>query len=167
VEIFVPFSNQDSQTTCQNNNGHYIGGSCNYYYAVSSICVKVSQRNGKLGLDYTYGGPGCYYSSYPGSVGQWLSATYSKIPYSSINQGYYFDFSKVVITMRHASDPFIYAEYITQGSLSFGLSPGEKAMIGAALMGIGGFFMLPCCIFVAVFTICYRRRHHHHYSVIH
>jgi len=166
VEVFSAYDTTDSQTTCLNNYGRYFQGTCSYYYAISEICLKVSQQNGRLQLDTTYGGPGCWYSNnYPDDNGLWIPARYVKIPYSSLQNT--INFNNIPVTVRHQNDPFIYAEYLTHGTLSFGLTPGEKLLIGAALMGIGGFFMLPCCIFIIVFTVCYRRKHHHHhYHVI-
>jgi len=170
VEVFSTYSTYDTQNTCVTNQGYYNGVSCLYYYVLEGVCIKVSSNNGTLQLDTHYGGPGCFYSNgFPEDVGRWIPALYTKVPYNNgavLSQT--FDFSGMNVGVRHNNDPFIFAENLTQGSLSFGLTPGQKMGVGLVLMAIGGFFFLPCCIFIVVLAICcQRKRHHHGYEALH
>jgi len=170
VELFSTYQTSDDQSTCNSNDGEWIkNGNCFYYYVLTGICVKVSSNKGILNMDTTYGGPGCWYrNGFPPDVGKWIPAFYSKVSYN--NGGIFtqsFPFVRIPITVRNQNDPFIFAEELTLGSLSFGLTPGQKVALGLALMVIGGIFMLPCCIFVVVLSICCQRKHHHHHHYEH
>jgi len=165
VELFSTFQSNDGQSLCNSNNGEWNHGICYYFYVLSEVCVKVSQQAGVTVLDTTYGGPGCWYANgYPSDISLWIPAMYRKVPYN--NGGIFqqtFSFLNMPVTVRNQHDPYIFAENLTRGSLSFGLTAGQKFIIGIALMAIGGFFMLPCCIFIVVLAVCCNRKHHHHH----
>jgi len=168
ANLFNSYTTYDSRSTCQNNNGYYTNmGTCVYYYVFDGLCVKVSQTGGKYTPDATYGGSGCMYDNgFPPNLGKFYAGIYMKTSPSSIN--FPFNLNGVSYYVRHNNDPFVYAQYLTQGSMSFGLTPGQKVALGLILMAVGGFFMLPCILFIVVFAICFRRRRHqHHYDVIH
>lgn len=166
VPIVVFQSNQssDSESVCNANGGDYVLSSppyCSYFYRISSLCIKVSQKAGAWALDNSYGGVGCL------SITNFQPEILQKIPFSGSFIDTPISFSDVTITIRSQQDPFIYAQWLTNGSLNFGLTPGQRAIIGLALIGVGAFFTLPCiacCFFIG---ICFfRRRHLHHYERI-
>jgi len=163
--FFSTIQTSDSQSTCTSNNGESSHGSCFYYYVLSAICVKVSSNQGQINIDTTFGGPGCWYDNgFPTDSGKWIPAYYQKVPYNNGNVlTTSFSFGNMPVTVRNQMDPYIFAEKLTQGSLSFGLTPGQKVLLGISLMAIGAFFMLPCCIFIVVLAVCCRRKHHHHH----
>jgi len=167
VPLFSTYQTPDSSSVCNSNNGYYYQGTCSYFYVLNGLCVKVSIQQNKYVVDNTYGGVGCYYDNgYPADVGLFYPGVYVQIPYSRTGQT--FSFQGTSFTVRQANDPFIYAQYLTKGSMSYGLTPAQKIFVGLALMAIGGFFMLPCIIFIVVLAVCCRRKHyHHHYDVIH
>jgi len=120
-------------------------------------------------LDLTYGGPGCEYkNNFPEDVGKWIPAIYTRTPYSNgAVLSRTFSFDRIQIMIRHQNDPYVFAQKLTQGTLSFGLTPGQKLALGLALMAVGGFFILPCCGFVALLAYCFRqKRHGHHYEPV-
>jgi len=173
VNLFKIHITSDSDDDCDRANGQYTNGNCYYYYVLSDVCVKVSKQNGKMTSDLTYGGVGCWYSNgFPEDNGVWVPAKYEQVPY---NNGAVFTqtflFTSGEIRVRHNNDPYVYAQHLTLGTMSLGLTPKQKLMVGILLMGVGGFFMLPCCIFTVILVVCFRRRghghHHHHYEVVH
>jgi len=172
LELFSVDSTSESSSSCESSNGEYSDSRCYHYYVLSGVCVKVSEQNGLINYDTTNGGPGCEYSNgFPADSGRWIPSQYIKVPYS---QGQVIDrlFSfSVPITVRHQKDPYVFAEQLTQGTLQFGLTPGQKLGVGVVLMVIGGFFILPCVGFAILFAVCFRRRRHggsyhqiHHHS---
>jgi len=167
VPLFSTYQNSDSSSLCSSNGGDYYQGTCTYYYVLNGLCVKVSVQQNRYVADNTYGNVGCYYQNgYPADVGEFYPGLYIQVPYSRIGQT--FSFQGTSFTVRHADDPYIYGQYLSQGTMSWGLTPTQKIFVGLALMAIGGFFMLPCIIFVVVLAVCCRRKHyHHHYDVIH
>jgi len=161
VTFFKSNQTADSPTVCQNNNGEYDdNGVCHYFWVISEVCLKISGNNNSWKLDNSYGGTGCYYSD------GFSPESYSELPWTGgqfFNQ--YVDFSKLKITLRSSHDPFIFAQFISNGSLNFGLTPGQQALIGIILLSIGGFCFIPCIFcFIFVVTCFFRNRHLHTYE---
>jgi len=158
LNVPVFFSNTTagvSLSYCTANGGNYIGGgTCTFYNAFDSICLKLSEVKNLWGVDNSYGGFGC-------EAPDWNSVTYKLLQY---NNGALFDidipFVDLTVTLRSQGDPRIEAEYLTNGSLDFGLTKAQTAAIGLIIMIIGIIFMLPCCCmaFILIYSQQKRRR---------
>jgi len=172
--LFVKQTTNDLQTTCYSKGGQPTNSNCYYYYYLSDFCVKVTNRSGYWAPDNSYGGFGCLYGdNNPSDSGNWNPGYYQQALYNNGSIFHtQFDFSSVTTTIRHLNDPYVYAQYLTQGSMDFGLTRAQKALVGLVLIVIGSIFSLPCCVCLVLMTVCFsKRRHHHHhhhtYSPIH
>jgi len=153
--LFHTYSNSDSINTCQSNKGIYDNstGTCKYYQTMDSFCVKVSKNSGNgWNFDQTFGGYGCDYTQTHMS-GYWNPIVYDNVYYSKTSPYSYDNFPG---TIRSQYDPYIVAQYITKGTLQFGLTPAQKAIVGIILIAIGACFCIPCCIFCALLAFCSR-----------
>ena len=68
------------------------------------------------------------------------------------------DFNSFYVSTRSSKDPYITAQYVTEGTLNFGMSKGSIASTGLIIMIIGIIFMIPCCAFTALFVIMMKKR---------
>jgi len=150
---------QSAATTCINGGGNYVYSThtCYYYNQLNGICVKVDNITGQWSPDTTFGGVGCKYNGYSTN---WNPASYQQLFY---NGGAIFQqplsFPSFSIMIRDTHDPYVQAQEITQGSMSFGLTKAQTAALGLGIMIVGIVFMVPCCIFGALFVFaCSRRR---------
>jgi len=153
--FFTNSTNGVDQDYCISNGGNYLGGgTCTFYSAIESMCLKLSLVKNLWGVDNSYGGFGC-------EAPDWNSVTYKLLQW---NDGQLFlieyPFVDLTITLRSQEDPRIEAEYLTNGSLDFGLTKAQTAVLGLILMIIGIIFMLPCCcmVFILIYTQQKRRR---------
>jgi len=148
---------QNSATNCINNGGNYVyaTGTCYYYNQLIGVCLKVDNTTGFWSPDSSFGGVGCKYGS-----GTWSPATYQQLYYNNgriFTQPIYFNSFSVVVRDTH--DPYVRAQEITGGTMSFGLTKAQTAALGLGIMIVGIVFMVPCCIFGALFAFaCSRRR---------
>jgi len=153
VPIFYTNSTSDDPQYCGNNGGEFrqSDGTCYYYTQLTSLCIQVDNTGA---LASRRGGNGCegpnfdpfYYDKLQYNNGQVLI---QEIP-----------FFGNTVTIRSSNDPYIEAEDLTSGSLSFGLSKGQIAVLGLGLMIVGIIFMLPCCFmaFMLIYFTQKRRR---------
>jgi len=156
VQVFLTnTSNEVDEGTCLTYGGNYAGGgTCTYYSAIESICLKLSFVKGLWQPDNSYNGYGC-------QAPDFSPFTYKMLQY---NNGQVFQFPypfvDLTVTLRSQQDPRIEAEYLTNGSLDFGLTKVQTAVTGLIIMIIGIIFMLPCCFmcFILIYTQQRRRR---------
>jgi hypothetical protein len=97
-------------------------------------CQVYSVRTSGAGLDSTL------------VFGDWDVETYrvnNAVASSSNSSATTYDLSQVTFVVRSSADPWVKANAITQGSLDFGLTPGNKRRLGIALIVVGVFLVLP------------------------
>jgi len=158
-----------NSVSCNNTGGKFDNRTnlCFFYYSLSYFCVKVfNTPDKKWALSSQYGGIGCDYDA---DEGKMLPALYTQIappatPATPVNMG------KLQVLLRHLNDPYVLASYLTKGSLDFGLSRLQKALLAIVLIGVGALCMIPCicsvvCLF-AVFFLAYQARKRDGYSPI-
>jgi len=154
VPVFsTELSSGYSQGNCSNNGGEYTGGRCKFYSQLAGYCMKISNAGDKWVVDEAFGGSGCTYG--------WDPVSTKSLSYN--NGGVYttpIPFYNVQFGIRSQADPRIEAEYLTNGSLDFGLTKAEIAATGLIIMIIGIIFMIPCCCMtiLLIYTMQRRRR---------
>jgi len=137
------------QNACINANGNWNGNTfgCYAFWHLSSMCVKVYSLNAQrtswhiddhLGMsDFS----GCVWTNAIPNLGSnaYLAGlqplAYVRIPPSSINNR--IDLTSVTLNVRFWTDPWVTAQYITQGSLAFGLTVKQKFITGLACTIVG------------------------------
>jgi len=149
-------SYNNSQVGCINKGGWFQFGTCYFYNQLVAACLKVDNSSGYWSPNLDYGGVGCQYI---GSQGTFSAGVYQQVNY---NYGQLFQnplpFNAFQVTVRHVKDPYIEAQYITRGTMNFGLTKAEIAAIGLGIMIVGIVFMIPCCAFGAILVCAFSRR---------
>jgi len=158
----IMFKTVVSFGSCENPYGLYNSTtkSCTTHFTFGDISIKVSQISGVWDADATYGDIGtCYNNGIAGM--NWNPASYHSVPYQENT----FSYSSVSITVRYKYDPFIFAQYETDGTMDFGLTKTERALIGIILISIGGCCLLPCFCLIVLF-FCTRSRREGYRSIV-
>lgn len=151
----------DFTKRCAEANGEVNSScECEATFVVSALCVKYLMGNSTgtwlLSTNAVPDGYGCNRYSYDGGAfarwGTWTPETYvpfktggsTSAPSSTVEV----DLAAVPIIARHANDPWVRFQVITDGSGSFGLTPGEKRALGTVLIVIGALLMIPMCCLI-------------------
>jgi len=149
--------------SCQSQGGawNYPQGLCYVFYRLKSICIRVyalNDENTAWGVSANLGGNdfgGCVWSnSVPGLLAGMQPFVYEQFNYNpqspQLNA-----FNWLTVNVRFYTDPWTVAEYITQGSLNFGLTVHQKFVTGIACLVVGLCYTL--CLVGTVYY-CVRKR---------
>jgi len=139
----VTGGNPNCAQVCHNEGGQWnsISQTCTIFQEIVNFCTKLSYDNVSKWLpDNSYGGIGCTYGPY----GDWYPEGYETYPVPSYNSPV--NFPPTPLMLRSVKDPWVVAQYLTDGSLSFGLSTGQKIGIGMILIIVGACLELPICL---------------------
>ncbi|KAI3657078.1 hypothetical protein MP638_000016 [Amoeboaphelidium occidentale] len=113
---------------------------CTVKFYLTSVCFVVKNSNGFWNYNSgRFATAGCSSRSRNSeiSIEGFYPGSYSKSPTTSIP-----------VTIRSADDPFYYADVLTSGSLSFGLTAGDNARYGIIFMILGSLLigsLFLCC----------------------
>ncbi|KAL0491919.1 methionine tRS [Acrasis kona] len=148
------------------------GEECYYAYAIRSVCLKVKEiKNGILELDTKYGGVGCSPGdALLGTDQMWPGAKYRFIDFGTneTNVGLHMtDLSDMVVSVRSTEDPYVFANKITNGTLSFvdfeqnyvPYITVTRGFIGFGSVGLGVLLFFPA-LFCFTFCCCKKDTRH-------
>eukprot|EP01025_Chloroclados_australasicus_P066697 TRINITY_DN920_c0_g1_i14.p2 TRINITY_DN920_c0_g1~~TRINITY_DN920_c0_g1_i14.p2 ORF type:complete len:293 (-),score=14.34 TRINITY_DN920_c0_g1_i14:491-1327(-) len=141
-------SSRERDSSCRRRcnskyDGSYSGRLCTYTTLLKNLCIKVDE-SGEGERDWTENnqlpgpGVGCFWDK-----GQ---NRFDQQKYENSN-----NFGNIEISVRSARDPYLNFQYVTDGSGTFGLTAGQKIVIGLACLVVGilfiGFWVLTiyCC----------------------
>lgn len=133
----------------------YALDTCTTTWILSSVCLVMDATNARI--DSTAAG-GCVVldsfllstNAVPSGVVYDSTTHLSRYGYSMIAApSNYLD--NVEVTVRSVKDPYVTALRITDGSLGFGLTQGQKFATGIVLISLGSFFLLLPCILYKCF----------------
>jgi hypothetical protein len=122
---------------CLSGGNQWDGSACRQSLVLFSACaiadLSVTSRTASIGNSAAFSG--CF----PPTVGSSLTLyQYMQGNYNPTTMNVY---------VRSSQDPYVVALQITHGSLSFGLSEGQRLTLGFILIGIGAFLAIPfCCV---------------------
>eukprot|EP00761_Pharyngomonas_kirbyi_P007319 gb/GECH01007329.1/.p1 GENE.gb/GECH01007329.1/~~gb/GECH01007329.1/.p1 ORF type:complete len:334 (+),score=56.63 gb/GECH01007329.1/:1-1002(+) len=142
------FGNSDERQECNRYEGYYSGTRCTLYYATTELCTTVN-----LGSDDSWEASprgGCYFRDFSKgadtvALNDNTPSRYRKVPTNSNPPTQVSGANTGIFTLRNAKDPWVVAQEVTDGTLDFGLSVGEKRTIGGVLLGLGLAALLPLC----------------------
>eukprot|EP00128_Syssomonas_multiformis_P010645 Colp12_sorted_trinity150504_noHs@20203 len=133
---------------CNSYRGSYSGGICRATVYLQSACVSVLDwKNVKLGNVNTgvFNSGGCYYEArvqYASNSPPFEIGSYSPNPPGAT----------MMVEVRDARDPFIFASYATDGTYDFGLTSGQKVAIGIPLIATGAVITLIVIVIIMKVT---------------
>jgi len=139
-------------TACANQGGVWNNPTleCAFLVGASRVCVKVSKTGTSWAANTTFSSSdngGCFPCAYAGNGGTALSTTYGFCTDYAVVQNVIYpnavSCNRIIPTsVRNARDPWVLLAKGSSGSMSFGLTTGQKLAMGAAFLAIGGLLTL-------------------------
>ncbi len=139
----VSCSSDDSLSTCRNRcNGAFQDRNsrqCWQWFKLTAVCYVVDPQTGQ----FASSNPGCavqddrLYGLEPWSGGTVTGLGTRSFRLLTSQPSGSQSFGGVTVTVRSSTDPYVIALMQTGGTLDFGLTTGQKASIGAALLATG------------------------------
>ncbi|KAG2379418.1 hypothetical protein C9374_006535 [Naegleria lovaniensis] len=174
IYLFLKTESPIHQSSSGCRYGFLENGKCYLVHRLREVCIKVKVNDAGTSaqLDDTFGGIGCgptdvpYLASIESNYSG-LTYIYSVIYDNQDVNNHTVLFSDLVITLRSSKDPYVYAEYITNGTLNF--QPWDKyyhgnilegdigfvrGFFGFGSLGLGVLIVFPSVLFCFIFCFC-------------